>query len=326
MLTASIGGTTVGRLGYGCFALSGGYGEMEPGQAIHMLHAVLDSGVNLLDTADVYAAGENETLVGGAIADRRNQVVISTKFGWVLDSSGKPTKLDSSPSHVRKACEASLRRLGTDHIDLYIQHRVDPAIPIEATVGELVHLRDAGKIRSIGLSEAAVATLVRAHGVGPIAAMQSEYSLWSREPETLLLPECDRLGVAFIAYSPLGRGFLSGAIRSTEELPAGDFRRTQPRFNQENLKDNLIHVDKLAKIARGRECTPSQLALAWLLAQPWNVIPIPSTRRLEHFRDNLKALDLKLTPSEVAAVAAAIPPQAVRGARHPADHMKTIEG
>lgn len=299
---------------------------MEPGQAIQMLHAVLDSGVQLLDTADVYAAGENEALVGRAIADRRNQVVISTKFGWVLDSFGKPSRLDSSPAHVRMACEASLRRLGVDHIDLYIQHRVDPAIPIEATIGELIRLRDAGKIRSIGLSEAAVATLVRAQSVGPVAAMQSEYSLWSREPEKRLLPECDRLGVAFIAYSPLGRGFLSGGIRSTEDLPAGDFRRTQPRFNEENLKGNLIHVDKLATLARNRECTPAQLALAWLLAQPWNVIPIPSTRRLEHFRDNLKALDLKLTPSEVAAVAAAIPSESVRGARHPADHMKTIEG
>ncbi len=312
------------RLGFGCFALSGGYGGIEPGQGIRMIHAALDAGVSVLDTSDAYAAGENEELVGRGVAGRRDRAVICTKFGWVLDASGKPVSLDSSPAHVRQACEASLKRLRTDHIDLYIQHRLDPMVPIEDTVAALVRLQEEGKVRSVGLSEVAVDTLVRAHEVTPIGALQTEYSIWSREPEAELLPACSRLGVIFVAYSPLGRGFLSGGIRSADDLGATDFRRTNPRFQDVNISRNLTLVERLAEIARGLGCTPSQLALAWLLAQPAGVVPIPSTRTFGHLADNLKALEIELTRSDLAMIDDAVPIAQVQGARHPDDHMKTV--
>jgi aryl-alcohol dehydrogenase-like predicted oxidoreductase len=292
---------------------------------VQIIHAALDAGVNLFDTSDAYAAGENEELVGRALAGRREQAVVSTKFGWVLDVAGKPRRLDSSPAHVRAACEASLRRLGTDHIDVYIQHRVDPKVPIEATVGELLLLREEGKINAIGLSEASVATLTRAHAVAPVAAIQTEYSLWSREPEAELLPACARLGTAFMAYSPLGRGFLTGTVRSTEGLRGSDLRLGHPRFEPENLKRNLLLVDRLASIARDLNASPSQLALAWLLAQRGEVIPIPSTRRLSHLQDNVEATQLLLSPADLAAIGEAVPATSVQGGRHPEHHMKTID-
>ena len=315
----------VGRVGLGCFALSGGYGPTEQGTEEKTIQAAIELGVNLLDTSDAYAAGENERLVGRAVAGRRDRVVITTKFGWLLDASGKAVGRDSSPAHVREACEASLKRLGTDHIDLYLQHRVDPAVPIEATVGELMRLKDEGKIRAYGLSEAGPETLIRAHAIAPIAALQTEYSLWSRDPERKLMPLCQKLGITFIAYSPLGRGFLAGAVRSTSDLPPDDMRRTHPRFQEANLRRNLTLVERLQSLASERGCTAAQLALAWILAQPWGVVPIPATRRLQHIIDNVGALDIRLSAADLELVGSAVPETLVQGARHPAEHMKTIE-
>ncbi len=289
------------------------------------IHTALDLGVTLLDTSDAYGAGANEELVGRSLAGRRNEAVIATKFGWVLDDAGAPVRLDSSPEHVRRACEASLKRLRTDHIDIYIQHRVDPSTPIGDTVGELVRLQAEGKIRAFGLSEAGVTTLSRAHEVAPLAALQTEYSLWSRDPEKELLPLCHRLSITFIAYSPLGRGFLTGTIRRADDLARNDFRRGNPRFQDENIARNLAFVDRLAELGRGLGCTAAQLALAWVVAQPWGIVPIPATRRKEHLIANVKALDVTLTPADLAAINEAVPPAAVQGARHPADHMKTID-
>ena len=324
MLTTTIAGKSVSRLGFGCYPLTGGYGKVDPGQGFGIIHAALEAGVRLLDTSDAYAAGANEELVGRAVADRREAAVICTKFGWVLDAEGKAARLDSSPAHVRNACEASLKRLRTDYIDLYLQHRQDPTLPIEETVGELLKLKEEGKVRSFGLCEVSAETLRRAHSVMPVEALQTEYSLWSREPETELLPACERLGAKFIAYSPLGRGFLSGGIRSTGALSSGDFRRTHPRFEDANLANNLDLVDRLNEIALRLERTPSQLALAWLMAQPWDVVPIPATTRLEHFEQNLRALEIELSAADLEAIGNAMPPGQVQGARHPADHMKTI--
>lgn len=322
--TTSIVGRTVRRMGFGCFPLTGGYGTFDRSQGERVIHAVLDAGVAVLDTSDAYAAGANEELVGRALADRRESAVICTKFGWILDGSGKAVALDSSPGHVRAACEASLRRLRTDHIDLYIQHRRDPEVAIEETVAELGRLRDAGKILSYGLSEVSVPTLRRAHVTRPVGALQTEYSLWSREPEEELLPACSELGVPFMAYSPLGRGFLGGGVRSSQDLPADDFRRGHPRFQEENIKANRAFVGTLTAIATGVGCTSSQLALAWLLEQPWNVLPIPATTKLHHLRDNVGALDIELPPDVLEATSRAVPADAVHGARHPAEHMRTI--
>ena len=323
LVSAALGPFTVGRLGLGCFALSGSYGAAPPrSEAIDTLRYALDVGVNLLDTSDAYAAGANEMLIGEALRDRRSSAVISTKFGWVLDASGAAVRRDSSPAWVRSACEASLQRLGTEWIDIYLQHRVDPATPIEATVGALVQLRDEGKIRAYGLSEAGPATLQRANSVWSVAALQTEYSLWSREPERELLPLCEQLDVRFVAYSPLGRGFLTGTIRN--ELPGSDYRSSNPRFRPGNLRSNLVLVDRFASLAASLGCTPAQLALAWLLAHPAGVIPIPSTRRRERIAENLGAFDVRLDEHLLATIEEAIPPAEVAGARHPADHMKTI--
>lgn len=323
-MTVAVGGLQVGRLGLGCFAYTGGYGEVEEREAIATIHAALDAGIDLLDTSDAYAAGENERLVGRALAGHRDRAVLSTKFGWVLDAAGLPVGLDASPAGVRRACEASLGRLATDHIDVYLAHRIDPAVPIEETVSELLRLRDEGKIREFGLSEAGVATIRRAAVAGPLAALQTEYSLWSRDPEAELLPLCERLGVAFMAYSPLGRGFLAGAVRTRDALGPQDIRRGHPRFADGNLEHNLALVDRLAAHAAERGCTAAQLALAWVLAQPWPIVPIVATRRRTHLAENVAALELRLTPDELAAIGALVTPELVRGERHPADHMRTI--
>ncbi len=242
--TTTLAGKPVSRIGFGCYPLTGGYGEVDAGQGFRMIHAAMDAGVRLLDTSDAYAAGANEELVGRAVADRRDAAVVCTKFGWVLDATGKAVRLDSSPAQVRRSCEASLTRLRTDYIDLYFQHRQDPAVPIQETVGELVRLRDEGKVRSIGLCEVTVETLLRAQSVMPVEALQTEYSLWSREPEVELLPACARMGTRFVAYSPLGRGFLSGRIRRSDDLESTDFRRTHPRFQDANLSGNIALVDR----------------------------------------------------------------------------------
>jgi len=324
MRTAQIAGRTISRLGLGCFPLTGGYGAANPSDGLRVIHAALDAGISLFDTSDAYAAGQNEILVGQALAGRRASAVVATKFGWVVDSAGRAVELDSSPPRVRAACDASLRRLRTDYIDLYIQHRTDPNVPIEETMGELIKLMDDGKIRAIGLSEVAIGTLKRAHAVRPVGVLQTEYSIWSREPEIELLPECSALGVAFMAYSPLGRGFLSGSIRATNQLSADDYRLTNPRFKEENLVPNMAVVDQLATLARRYRCTRAQLALAWLLAQSANVIAIPGTRHVEHLQENVGALAVTLAASDVAAISRAIPPEMVHGERHPAEHMKTI--
>lgn len=319
-----IGDVDVGRMGFGCFALSGAYSVADESKGSDVIHAALDLGLRLLDTSDVYAAGHNEELVGRAIKGRRDDAVVTTKFGWVLDDSGRAVALDSSPRHVRDACEASLRRLQIDCIDIYIQHRVDPLTPIEDTVAELVRLRDEGKIRYYGLSEAGPDTIRRADKAAHVAALQTEYSLWSRDPEAELLPLCSELGILFVAYSPLGRGFLSGSIRSSKDLEEGDFRRTHPRFRDENIEKNVQLVDQLNRVALELGCTTAQLALAWLLNRPWPIVPIPATRSEAHLRDNAKALDIRLEVEQLAAVDVAFPPTGVSGARHPAEHMKTI--
>jgi aryl-alcohol dehydrogenase-like predicted oxidoreductase len=316
----TLDGTEVGRLGLGCFF----YGSSAREDSVRTIRGALELGVNLLDTSDAYAAGENEVLVGEAIAGRRQQAFIITKFGWVLDSSGNPIRLDGSSAHVRRSCEASLKRLGTDYVDLYIAHRIDPSVPIEETAGELSRLMEEGKIRAMGLSEAGVATVERAHRASSLGALQTEYSLWSREPEAELIPLCRRVGVAFIAYSPLGRGFLTGRILDESDLEAGDFRRDHPRFQAENLSHNLPLVSSLRELGAELGHTPAQLALAWLLSRPGRVYAIPGTRRLEHLRENLDALKVRLTAAELDAVGSAVPPGQVHGQRHPAGHMKTI--
>jgi aryl-alcohol dehydrogenase-like predicted oxidoreductase len=323
-VTVAIGRLRVGRIALGCYAYTGGYGAAAERDAIATIHAALDAGVDLLDTSDAYAAGENERLVGRAVADRRERAVIATKFGWVLDAAGRPVALDCSPAAVRRSCEASLRRLGTDHVDVTMAHRVDPTVPIEETVGELVRLRDEGKVLEFGLSEAGPRTVERARVAGPLAVLQTEYSMWSRDPESEILPLCERLGVTFMAYSPLGRGFLAGAVRSRADLGADDIRLGHPRFSPENLAHNLALVDRLAAIADERGCTAAQLALAWVLAQPWRIVPIVATRRLEHLAENVAAIDLRLTAAELAEIGAVVAPALVHGERHPADHMKTI--
>jgi aryl-alcohol dehydrogenase-like predicted oxidoreductase len=280
--------------------------------------------MSLLDTAAAYAAGENERLVGRALAGRRAEAVICTKFGWRLDDSGRPVGLDSSPDYVRQSCDASLRRLATDVIDLYIQHRVDPSTPIEDTIGALVRLQEQGKVRAIGLSEAAPATIARAHAVAPLAVVQTEYSLWSREAEQEILPLCQQLGIVFMAYSPLGRGFLAGAVRSQANLEEGDVRRGNPRFQEANLQHNLATLDHLAPILTRLGCTPSQLALAWILAQPWDILPIFSTRHVSHLVENLRAANMQLTDREVESIGSAFGTTSVWGERHPAEHMPTL--
>ena len=329
-LGAAPDGTPVGRIGLGCFS----YGGVGHDESVRTIRGALDLGINLLDTSDAYEAGRNEELVGEALAGEalagaaglRSRAYVTTKFGWVLGGDGRPVRLDGSPGHARRACEASLRRLRCDHVDLYVAHRIDPAVPIEETVGELARLVAEGKVRQLGLSEAGPATLRRAHATHPIAALQTEYSLWSRNPETELLPLCRELGIAFVAYSPLGRGFLAGRVRGEADLGVDDFRRTHPRFQAGNLERNVALVDRLASVARTVGATPAQVALAWLLSRPQGVYAIPGTRRLEHVGENLEAVTLaaRLTAAELEAIGRAVPPELVRGERHPAEHMRTI--
>lgn len=318
-------GTAAGRLAFGCFALSGGYGSAAGVDARSLVEAALEHGINVLDTSDAYAAGGNESIVGAAIAGIRAEVFLTTKFGWVLDAAGAPVRRDSSPEHVRRACEASLRRLRTDYVDLYLQHRRDPDTPVEATVEALVRLRDEGKIRAYGFCEVRPSTLDRAAGVWPPAALQTEYSLWSRDPERDVLPYCAARGITFMAYSPLGRGFLTGTIRSAGDLGESDFRRAHPRFQQQNVAANLAYVDRLGEIARRRGLCAAQVALGWLLARPWPVMPIVATRTRAHLVENARALSLGFEPSELDEIGAAVPPGMIHGERHPAEHMPTIE-
>jgi len=302
------------------------YGPPDEQQSVGVIHEALDLGIDFFDTADMYGVGRNERLVGRALRDCRDRAVIATKFGIRRDADGSVIGISGRPEYVREACEASLGRLGVDTIDLYYQHRVDPDTPIEETVGAMSRLVAEGKVRWLGLSEAAPATIRRAHAVHPITALQTEYSLWTRDPEDELLRMCADLGITFVAYSPLGRGFLSGAIRSPEDLPDGDWRRHMPRFEPEHFQTNLALVDRVTALAERKGCTPAQLALAWVLAQHPNIIPIPGTTKIDRLRENVAALDLVLTPAELDDVGRAAPRDAVAGERYPSQTMRLVNG
>lgn len=309
-------GLRVSALGLGAMGMSEFYGETNDQESIATIHRALDLGVTFIDTADMYGVGHNEQLVGRAIHDRRDTVVLATKFGNVRGPNGERLGIDGSPEYVMKACDASLKQLGVAHIDLYYQHRVDPDTPIEETVGAMSRLVEEGKVRYLGLSEAAPATIRRAHAVHPIAALQTEYSLWTRDPEEEVLPTVRELGIGFVAYSPLGRGFLTGQIRRPEDLADDDFRKHSPRFQGENFQRNLDLVDKVRELAERKGCKPSQLALAWLLAQGDDIVPIPGTKRVRYLEQNAAAADVELDADDLRRLDEAFPKGVAAGDRY----------
>src|SRR3984957_5324725 len=317
-------GPTVSAIGLGCMPMSGVYGNTTDAEGIAAIHRALDLGITLLDTADVYGNGHNEQLVGRGIQGPRARVVLAPRFGNVRGAGGRPATINGRPEYVRAACEASLRRLGVDTIDLYYQHRVDPNTPIEDTVGAMAQLVKDGKVRYLGLSEAAPETIRRACQVHPIAALQNEYSLWSREPEDGTLATCRELGVGLVAYSPLGRGFLTGQIRKFDDLAPDDFRRFSPRFQGENFDKNLQLVARIEAIAKNKHCTPGQLALAWVLAQGDDIVPIPGTRRRKYLEENVGALDVVLTADDLKRIDEVSPKDIAAGGRYPAAMMGSI--
>lgn len=319
-------GPSVSALGLGCMGMSAFYGAHDDAESLRTLNHALDRGVNLLDTADMYGPYRNEELLAQLLKSRRSEVVLATKFGIVMDSVNPAARgVNGRPEYVRSSCEGSLKRLGVDVIDLYYQHRVDPEVPIEDTVGAMADLVRAGKVRYLGLSEAAPDTLRRAHAVHPIHALQSEYSLWTRDPEQQALVLCQELGVGFVAYSPLGRGFLTGAIRSPDDFDADDYRRGSPRFQGDNFQRNLALVDKVKAQAADKGCSPAQLALAWVLAHGEHIVAIPGARRQRNLDDNLGALELSLSPAELAAIDAVFPPDAVSGLRYAETVMTMVQ-
>jgi aryl-alcohol dehydrogenase-like predicted oxidoreductase len=310
-------GPRVSAIGLGCMGISQSYGEPDRAGGLATIRRALELGVTFFDTADVYGSGANEEVVGEALRGHRDEVVLASKCGLVPGKAGAPMAVDGSPAYIRSACDASLRRLGVRTIDLYYLHRVDPRTPIEESVGAMAALVEEGKVRYIGLSEVSAKTLERAHAIHPVTAVQSEYSLWTRDPEGGVLPACRELGVGFVPFSPLGRGFLTGTVKTLEALPANDFRRGLPRFQPGNLDHNLALADRLRSLAEAKGCTPAQLALAWVLAQGDDIVPIPGTKRPKYLEENVAAADLRLSPGDLASLNALFVRDAVAGERYP---------